>query len=209
MERGGDPDGLRSAVKQMIYTVALLGPIPTLSHTIRKIGNLLSPFLPSTKSPIVLLREKAIEQAKFYQRKAGVGKLVEDKSDSFIAKLSGLQAAGKIDFENVVDSARLNINAGADTTGAALSACVWFIYHHPEKLARLRAEIDELADDPVSFERAQEMPYLNAVLKESLRLHPPVGMVFPRTVPEGGAHLGGYWFTADVSLQGTCTGCLI
>lgn len=43
------------------------------------------------------------------------------------------------------------------------------------------------------------MSYLQAVIKEALRMHPAVGTILARTVPEGGAHLAGCYFPAGVS----------
>jgi hypothetical protein len=38
------------------------------------------------------------------------------------------------------------------------------------------------------------MPYLQACIKEALRLHPAVGMPLERVVPEGGMSVAGNWF---------------
>jgi cytochrome P450 len=46
----------------------------------------------------------------------------------------------------------------------------------------------------VSWKEAQGMSYLQACIKEALRLHPAVGMPLERVVPEGGVVLGGHWF---------------
>lgn len=39
---------------------------------------------------------------------------------------------------------------------------------------------------------SQEFPYLDAVVKESLRMFPPIPMSMPRFVPPGGRNLGGF-----------------
>lgn len=38
------------------------------------------------------------------------------------------------------------------------------------------------------------MPYLQAVIKESLRLHPPTGLPLARVVPTAGAMIASTWF---------------
>lgn len=37
------------------------------------------------------------------------------------------------------------------------------------------------------------MKYLQAVIKEGLRIHPAVGQLLERVVPEGGAEFGDVW----------------
>ena len=38
------------------------------------------------------------------------------------------------------------------------------------------------------------MPYLQAVMKEAMRMHPAVGISMPRYVPSGGAEIGGRYY---------------
>jgi hypothetical protein len=71
------------------------------------------------------------------------------------------------------------ISAGFDTTAAALTWCLAMAAEHEEAGARLRAA---LADgDPVA---AQREPYVDAFVKETLRLRPPAAAALRRTVRE-------------------------
>ena len=45
-------------------------------------------------------------------------------------------------------------------------------------------------------EARKELPYLNAVLKEAMRLHPSVGFLFERHVPAGGVEICGKFIPA-------------
>ncbi|KAK5136834.1 hypothetical protein LTR08_001756 [Meristemomyces frigidus] len=63
---------------------------------------------------------------------------------------------------------------------------------------KLLAEIDEAdrkgqLSDPVTFAEAQKLTYFQAVVKEALRMHPAVGLLLERLVPQGGAEVGGVW----------------
>ena len=74
-----------------------------------------------------------------------------------------------------------NIGAGSDTTAISLSAIVYNLLKYPESYRRLKEEIDEAAaqgkiSDPISFKEAQELPFLQAVIKEALRLHSAIGL---------------------------------
>lgn len=99
-----------------------------------------------------------------------------------------------------------NIEAGSDTTAVTLSSALYLLYSNPDKLAKLRKEIDIKAaegsiSDPLTFQEAQNMTYLQAVMKETLRLHPAVGTILPRIVPRGGIELSGHYFPAGVRYQ--------
>jgi len=67
----------------------------------------------------------------------------------------------------------------------AMSSGVIFMFQHladhPEILAKVREEQDRVRagnyQSPVTLEMIDNMPYLRAVIKESLRLRPPVTMV--------------------------------
>ncbi|EDV45580.1 uncharacterized protein Dere_GG12913 [Drosophila erecta] len=82
---------------------------------------------------------------------------------------------------------------GHDTTTSAISFCLYEISRHPEVQQRLVQEIrDVLGEDrkrPVSLRDLGELKYMENVIKESLRLHPPVPMI-------------GRWFAEDVEIRG-------
>lgn len=89
-----------------------------------------------------------------------------------------------------------NINAGSDTTATSLSGILYYLLKTPRALARLREEIDDftargqLSANP-TFKETQRMPYLDAVVKEALRMHPAVGLPLWRVVPKGGVEVAG------------------
>jgi cytochrome P450 len=91
-----------------------------------------------------------------------------------------------------------NVVAGSDTTGTSLSAVLFYLTSSPRCLQALRAEIENCQDDsgnkPPTFEHLQKLPYLQAVIKESLCMHPATGLQMWRTVPKGGAEIQGVFF---------------
>ncbi|KAM6506982.1 hypothetical protein FALCPG4_018794 [Fusarium falciforme] len=92
-----------------------------------------------------------------------------------------------------------NIIAGSDTTSIALSSVFFNILRKPGVYQKLRSEIDEalasgVISDPITFKQSQELPYLQAVLKEGLRLHSSTGLPMWRVVPAGGAEIAGHQF---------------
>lgn len=74
--------------------------------------------------------------------------------------------------------------AGHETTSAMLTWTILQLGENPEILQRLRNEIDSVVGDSpaVTAAHLEAMPYLRAVLKESLRMHPPVTIFSRQTV---------------------------
>ncbi|KAG8754595.1 hypothetical protein FRC11_006578 [Ceratobasidium sp. 423] len=104
--------------------------------------------------------------------------------------------------------------AGGDTTGNSLSAVCYYLAKYPAVQRKLQAELDaevplkpELDDDTqhdsvpfnvvTGYERVKNLPYLNACVKEVMRVHSTVGFGLPRVVPSGKTlRFDGYTFGA-------------
>ena len=83
-----------------------------------------------------------------------------------------------------------NWNAGSDTTAITLRAIVYFVLRTPGVLALLKRELDSAnLCVPVTWKDSQQLPYLDACIKEAMRLHPAVGFGLERVVPEEGLSL--------------------
>lgn len=66
------------------------------------------------------------------------------------------------------------IVAGHDTTATALAWLLYELAHHPENQSKLREELKTAnISEPTSL---RGLPFLNAVIKETLRLHPPISL---------------------------------
>ncbi|KAL3487620.1 cytochrome P450 [Aspergillus germanicus] len=96
-------------------------------------------------------------------------------------------------------SASANILAGSDTTSISLSGTLYYLIRTPTVLAKLRGEIKSAKESgkvssPITFQEARALPFLDAVIKESLRLHPAAGFTYPRVVPPGGMSIAGRYF---------------
>ncbi|KXJ87122.1 cytochrome P450 [Microdochium bolleyi] len=92
-----------------------------------------------------------------------------------------------------VHSAATNaVAAGSDTVACGLQSFVYHMIRHPTAWARARAEIDATlaGSDVIQYTDAQSLPYLQACIKESLRVFSPVPMTLPRVAPAGGLSIG-------------------
>lgn len=98
-----------------------------------------------------------------------------------------------------------NIFAGSDTTAIALCSIVFYLSQNPRCLALLREEISTAAkegriSDPITFTQSQSLRYLQAIIKEALRINPAVGLPLVRVVPSGGVMLCDQFFPEGVSI---------
>ncbi len=82
--------------------------------------------------------------------------------------------------------------AGHDTSTSTLSFLFYELARHPRVLARLQSEQDEVlgAEPPTAAQLFGELPYLDMVLDETLRLYPPAWIGPRRAVRE--FEFGGY-----------------
>ncbi|KAI1435644.1 cytochrome P450 monooxygenase-like protein [Xylaria sp. CBS 124048] len=77
------------------------------------------------------------------------------------------------------------IIAGSETTATSLTATTWFLLKYPECLAKLQQEVRGAfkSVDEITGDLAASLPYLHAVIEESLRLFPPAPFALPRHSP--------------------------
>ena len=77
--------------------------------------------------------------------------------------------------------------AGSDTTATAIRSTLLHLIMHPRIMSKLRAEISSTAlSSPIQDTEARKMPYLQAVIKEGLRIFPPIVGLMSKEVPPGG-----------------------
>jgi cytochrome P450 len=81
---------------------------------------------------------------------------------------------------------------GIDTTFASLEWAMAELINHPDEMRRLQEEIRAAVrdDDHIIEDHLNKLHYLKLVIKETLRLHPPVPLVPRETVED--AELLGY-----------------
>ncbi|MBE3043354.1 cytochrome P450 [Candidatus Bathyarchaeota archaeon] len=102
----------------------------------------------------------------------------------------------EVDDPRILGYLLVNLAAGADTTACSLKSFFYLTLKHPAVWARLEADIlaapfasGETMDLPAPYSQTRAIPYLEAVVRECLRLYP--GNCFPqeRYVPAGGLTL--------------------
>ena len=77
--------------------------------------------------------------------------------------------------------------AGSESTATALTGAVFHMLQNPDTYRKLTEEIRSTfaTSDAITLSAvtAKKLPYLNAILQETMRLYPPVAITMPRRVP--------------------------
>ncbi|KAK6082995.1 cytochrome p450 [Seiridium cupressi] len=131
--------------------------------------------------------------------------LLHDGDDDLVsALLERGMPAEQIDSEVIVALA-----GGSDTTSTSVQSTLLCIATNPRVYATLRSEIHTALREgkisrPIRDAEAKQLVYLQAVVLEGLRKHPPLSQLRERVVPAGGDSLGGYHLPAGtlVGLNG-------
>ena len=107
----------------------------------------------------------------------------------------------KLNDWNLAAYAQVMIVAGSETTATTLSAMTYYLCRNPLVYQKLKDEVRgtfRSADDITSVKAT--LPYLNAVINESLRIYPPVPIGVARIAPKGGAMVAGVFVPGGVGL---------
>ncbi|KAJ1747983.1 hypothetical protein LPJ79_004873 [Coemansia sp. RSA 1821] len=175
-------DGLHKMVKLVVMRscVGLLGRFPWLAKSLNQ-GRLY----------VTGVAENAIAKrlAQMHEKPVDIlQKLIDAHDPVTHENIRGLHLTSEI---------TLLLVAGTDTTSNTLSWTLMQLLHHPAIMRRLQTDIREAFPDPsqtVRFEEAREkLPFLTAVIYESMRLHPAVSGYLTRVVPQNGTTLGSHY----------------
>ena len=114
-------------------------------------------------------------------------------NDIFNLLLLSKDEAGKgMSDEELHDELITLLFAGHETTASALTWLIYWIHFKPEVETTLRAELQSLKE-PLDYQAINNLPYLNAVIAETLRIYPISDSTFVR-IPAESLSLLGYDF---------------
>ncbi|KAF8689621.1 hypothetical protein HU200_041735 [Digitaria exilis] len=117
----------------------------------------------------------------------------KDKLRCAIDHILQAEKNGEITPENVIYIVE-NINVAAiETTLWSIEWALAEVVNHPAVQRKVRDEIRDVIgdDEPITESNIHKLPYLQAVIKETLRLHSPIPLLVPHMNLEE-AKLGGY-----------------
>ena len=129
-------------------------------------------------------------------RKDLLARLMEGKDEK-----GGPMGRGELTSE-----ALTQLIAGSDTTSNSMCSLLYHVTSTPGVTEKLQNELDAaLPEDTVipDYDHVKDLPYLDCVIKETLRIHSTSSLGLPRVVPCGsaGIELHGHHFPAGTVLS--------
>ncbi|GKV37579.1 hypothetical protein SLEP1_g45597 [Rubroshorea leprosula] len=130
--------------------------------------------------------------SKFVKQRMEEKKLGEEmKTKDFLDALleyqrEGKDGAGKLTEQNVFILILEMFFAGSETSNSSIEWAMAELLRHPESMREVKEELDRVIGPNRKVEESdtENLPYLQAVIKETLRLHPAVPLMLPRNAME-------------------------
>ena len=106
-------------------------------------------------------------------------------------------------YEEIISNSRVLLTAGSETTATLLSGATYFLLQNPTILQRVQSEVRAVFKNEEditlrSVTTPSLLPYLEAVLQESLRCYPSVPATLPRITGSEGALIDGKFVPRNV-----------
>ncbi len=96
----------------------------------------------------------------------------------------------QLGLEELKDQVLLLLFAGHETLTSAIASFCLLTAQHPEVMAKARAEQEQFAGQPLTLDVLKQMTYLDQVIKEVMRVVPPVGGGFRQVLKD--CEFGGF-----------------
>ncbi|CZR60133.1 related to pisatin demethylase cytochrome P450 [Phialocephala subalpina] len=203
LERATDVDGVISNLQTIVNYFSVVGQMPWLDKVLMKnpirmflsahgIGQKLSP-IPAFAGKRIIQRVSAKKSIE-----ASNSTLPPDILDRFL--LLKEKDPEFFDDRLILGLMVGNVFGGADTTAITLRTVFYCLLKEPHTMKALLKELNSAHfsrdDGIVLWKESRELPYLTAVIQESLRLHPAIGLPLERVVPASGLQVGKYFLPA-------------
>ncbi|KAL1961652.1 hypothetical protein VTN77DRAFT_1367 [Rasamsonia byssochlamydoides] len=129
-------------------------------------------------------------------------RLPTGRSDMLYKYLDAQRKHPELVDDNIVISYLVNNTvAGSNPTAYTLTTVIYYVLKDPLVHMTLREETENARlTVPVSWKAAQQLPYLDAIIREAICIHPGVSLILERVVPARGLTLPDDVFGADPDL---------
>ncbi|KAH7921939.1 cytochrome P450 [Leucogyrophana mollusca] len=95
----------------------------------------------------------------------------QDGND-LLSRLLSAHETCQISTDELMDHISMFIMAGSETSSQTLGYAIWELARNTDKQAKLRAEVTFFSASPSYDDVQTKLPYLDAVVREALRVHP-------------------------------------
>lgn len=209
LDRGDDVRGVMAALEDHLAYATLVGVFSWAHPVLYAVRNWLAGSAGVGRAYVTKFTQERIA-AHQKEEKRGIavdGQLEERPMTDFLTKFFAKNAQDPEAFTmyHLAVGCVSNMVAGSDTTAISLSAILYYLLKNRGAFKKLREEVDALEQDGkevhITYKESQDMPYLQAVMKEALRMHPATGLPLERVVPAGGATICDRFFPEGVSTR--------
>jgi cytochrome P450 len=177
---GRDAFGLIKATSAFSWYIGLTSHLPWL-HTIFQDNPIMRRAKPP---PIAAFAEEVVRE----RMRSPVN--ATDLSDFLSHFLETHKQHPLMDEQQVVISVVGNLLAGSLSPSSAMKELTRYLATHPDSQQKLFEELgDSQVTSPVSFSTVKDLPYLEGVVREALRLHSQIIVRQERVAPKGGMTL--------------------
>ncbi|KAE8361745.1 cytochrome P450 [Aspergillus caelatus] len=138
-----------------------------------------------------------------YSRRKVADRLQSPSSRAdFMSRLIAKVEDEEMDMEELTAHASTLVIAGGETVATFLAAVTYHLLSTPHVYQKLRDEIrgryNHLSE--ITSTTALQLPYLQAVISEGLRIYPPGSQGFPRNTPPQGIVVNGIYVPGNVEV---------
>ncbi|EME41126.1 hypothetical protein DOTSEDRAFT_82343 [Dothistroma septosporum NZE10] len=125
----------------------------------------------------------------------GYGNDQKSRPDLVGLMLRDMRGTDRLSEPEVISNSILIIGGGAETTSTCLSATLYHLCKAPHAMQRLKDEIRGCfsTNEEITITAISDLPYLKAVIDESLRIFPVASYITPRVIPEEGHIIDGHF----------------
>ncbi|KAF3384940.1 hypothetical protein F1880_002809 [Penicillium rolfsii] len=177
-----------TAMHAQLEEIGLLGAVPWLIHLLVRIPGLAGPY--------TVYRNYTIEQIE--QRKAewrqDTAKIPTDVVSWLLKAMDDGEPSAPVTDVSLYDEGNLVIAAGSDTTASTLAHVLYYLATYPKVYEMLQKTVDETQG---VHDFAHPLPYIDAIINETLRLKPVVPSGQMRVTPPEGLFIDETWIPGN------------
>lgn len=183
----GEPHYWQEMILEHLYFVTIADNLRRLPFVVT-IARMLAPYLTAVRD----------KHSQYTRDKVAQRLQTKSARHDFMSNLIVKVEAGEIEQEEMTAHASTLIIAGGETVATFLAATTFYLLKTPDAYAKACNEIRKRFPtcESIDATSAQQLPYLQAVISEGLRIYPPGSQGFPRISP--GATINGHWIPKSI-----------